>query len=188
MKINAINDKELKKFEIINPYLNKTSSLTSISKQHNLNLRTLQRWVAQYQIQGMQGLNRKKRVDAGRHRNISPQTQQAIEGLALKKQGMSMATVTKIINDYCSERKMPTIGYYNIRKIVQNIPKDMFTLARYGAKKYADQYEVVMRRKSKYANQIWQIDHSVLSIKVIDCDGQSQNPWLTIVIDDFSRA
>jgi putative transposase len=44
-----------------------------------------------------------------------------------------------------------------------------------------------MRRESKYPNEIWQVDHSLLSVKVLLEDGQIDFPWLTIIIDDCSR-
>lgn len=63
----------------------------------------------------------------------------------------------------------------------------MVTLAKSGDKAYADKYEIIMRRESKYPNQIWQVDHCLLSIKVIHKDKIEEHPWLTIIIDDFSR-
>jgi putative transposase len=69
-------------------------------------------------------------------------------------------------------------------------------LAKFGDKAYADKYEMVMRRESKYSNQIWQVDHSVLKIKFLNNNiSKNENKsedkdslWLTIVMDDFSRA
>lgn len=56
----------------------------------------------------------------------------------------------------------------------------MVTLAKSGDKAYADKYEIIMRRESKYPNQIWQVDHCLLSIKVIHKDKIKEHPWLTI--------
>jgi putative transposase len=37
-------------------------------------------------------------------------------------------------------------------------------------------------------NAIWQADHAQLNIRLVGEDGQIARPWLTIVIDDYSRA
>jgi putative transposase len=47
---------------------------------------------------------------------------------------------------------------------------------------------LVHRREAPRSNAIWQADHAQLSIKLVKEDGQTARPWLTIVIDDYSRA
>ncbi|STO91522.1 Mu transposase C-terminal domain-containing protein [Fluoribacter dumoffii] len=37
-------------------------------------------------------------------------------------------------------------------------------------------------------NQIWQADHTLLDILVLDGKGSVKRPWLTIIMDDYSRA
>jgi len=46
----------------------------------------------------------------------------------------------------------------------------------------------VHRRKASEPNAIWQADHAQLDILLLKEDGTSARPWLTIVIDDYSRA
>jgi putative transposase len=179
------NNKVLYQYNTITPYLTKECSLSEISRQNKINIRTLQRWVKRYRIQGFKGLNRQKRKD---HGTITSTVKKAIEGLALNKESMSVATITRIVNEFCVEKKRNPISYYTVRKIVQDIPKDMRMLAQEGDKRYTDKYEMVMRRTSKYPNQIWQIDHSLLDLTVVDDKNNKKKPWLTIVIDDFSRA
>ena len=182
------NNKVLYQYNIITPYLTKECSLSKIARKNKINIRTLQRWVKKYKIQGFKSLERKKRRDYGVHRKITSTVKKAIEGLALDKENMSIATITRIVNEFCVEQKRNPIGYYTVRKIVQDFPNDMRILAQEGDKSYADKYEMVMRRTSKYPNQIWQIDHSLLDLIVIDDENNKKKPWLTIVIDDFSRA
>jgi len=38
------------------------------------------------------------------------------------------------------------------------------------------------------AQAIWQADHTLLDIWVLDENGQPARPWLSIILDDFSRA
>lgn len=106
----------------------------------------------------------------------------------MHKQNISIANITRKINEYCAGQNTTPSNYYTVRKVIQAIPKDMATLAKYGDKAYADKYEIIMRRESKYPNQIWQVDHCLLNLKVVHKDNAKEHPWLTIIIDDFSRA
>lgn len=178
----------LSKYLIIKPYLEQESSLSAISTDNGVAIRTLQRWIAQYKKEGLQNLERKHRSDLGKYRKITNQTKGIIEGLFLDKQNITIANITRKINEYCIEQSTKPANYYTVRKVVQGIPKDIATLAKYGNKVYADKYEIIMRRESKYSNQMWQVDHCLLSIKVRHKDKAEDYPWLTIVIDDFSRA
>jgi putative transposase len=47
---------------------------------------------------------------------------------------------------------------------------------------------LIHRREASKPNSIWQADHAQLDIKLLKEDGSTARPWLTIVIDDYSRA
>jgi putative transposase len=177
----------LAKFAVIDPFLRKEMSLSAIAKANGTSLRTLQRWVVQYNKEGLQGLDRKARADKGRYRKTSVELKELAEGLALQKQALTIASMTRKLDEYCSEKNIDPVNYYTVRKIVKRIPNNLNTLAKYGDKAYENLYEVIMRRESKYPNEIWQVDHSLLSVKVLLEDGQIDFPWLTIIIDDCSR-
>ena len=72
--------------------------------------------------------------------------------------------------------------------IVRSLPADLVTLAHEGTKAYSDRFELVHRREAMGPNAIWQADHTPLDILLIRPDGQVAKPWLTVVIDDYSRA
>jgi putative transposase len=64
-------------------------------------------------------------------------------------------------------------------------------LAHEGKKAYSETFELVCRREADRPNAIWQADHSLLDI-LLRCDTEKPlknvKPWLTIIIDDHSRA
>lgn len=184
----VLSNKALEKYNIISPYLKKEINLSKIALENNVNLRTLQRWVKSYKVNGLDGLARQKRKDAGSYKTINSKLKDGIEGLALNKKNMSIATITRLINEYCVKQKIDKVGYSTIRSIVKTIPDDLKILAKNGDKVYEDKYEMIMRKTSEHPNHIWQTDHSMLDIEVIDYDNQKKRPWITIVIDDFSRA
>ena len=61
-------------------------------------------------------------------------------------------------------------------------------LAHRGNKAYSEGFDLVHRREALKPNSIWQVDHAQLDIKLLREDGSVGRPWLTIVIDDYSRA
>ena len=54
-------------------------------------------------------------------------------------------------------------------------------------KKYEEQFDLVHIREANYPNEIWQADHTLLDIEIFDEKGQKNRPWLTIILDDYSR-
>jgi putative transposase len=56
------------------------------------------------------------------------------------------------------------------------------------AKAYSNAFELVHRREADGPNAIWQADHTPLDILLLRPDGTAVKPWLTTVIDDYSRA
>ena len=53
---------------------------------------------------------------------------------------------------------------------------------------YRDDFELVLRRESAHPNDVWQADHTELDIMVLDETGRPARPWLTVILDDHSRA
>jgi putative transposase len=47
---------------------------------------------------------------------------------------------------------------------------------------------LVHRREAASPNAIWQADHTPLDIWLVRPDGTTAKPWLSVVIDDYSRA
>src|SRR5207237_1304264 len=77
-----------------------------------------------------------------------------------------------------------SIVYERIRKL----EPALLTMAHEGTKAYSDSFDLVHRREADGPNVIWQADHSELDILVKDEQGKPRKPWLTIILDDYSRA
>jgi putative transposase len=61
-------------------------------------------------------------------------------------------------------------------------------LAHDGTKPYQQAFDLLYRREASGPNDIWQADHTLLDIRVLDEAGQPARPWWTVVLDDYSRA
>jgi len=60
-------------------------------------------------------------------------------------------------------------------------------LAHEGAAAFRNRYELIHRHRAEAPNALWQADHTPLDILIVDESGKPARPWLTIVIDDYSR-
>ena len=64
----------------------------------------------------------------------------------------------------------------------------MVTLALEGPASYRDRHELVFRHRAERPNALWQVDHTELDILIAGAGGKPERPWLTTVMDDYSRA
>ena len=82
----------------------------------------------------------------------------------------------------------PVPSYSTVYAILANLDPSMVTLAHYGTSAFRNRYELVHRHRAETANAIWQADRTMLDLPILDQAGEPVRPWLTIVMDDYSRA
>jgi putative transposase len=175
------------RFEILQPFLQHRVTLSHLARQHQLPLRTLTRWVKRYRSESLAGLVRKPRSDNGRRR-LNPTLQQFIEGLALQNPPLSVSAIHRQVTDLAGQHNLKPPSYGLVYAIVNDISPALTTLAHQGTKVYAQQFDLLYRREAHAPNVIWQADHCLLDILVL-CEGHKPTkPWLTVILDDYSRA
>jgi putative transposase len=176
----------LERFRIIRPFLDGEVSLKAIAETHNLPLRTARRWVQSYRGEGYAGLARK----AGRQIQFpsSSPIKEIIQGLALRKPRPSVATIHRQVMAAANRLAVQPPSYSLVYKTVRQINPALMTLAQEGARGYSNTFDLIHRREAEGPNAVWQADHSELDILVQDEAGQARKPWLTIILDDYSRA
>lgn len=177
----------MEKFHTIQPYLEKILPINKISIDSQLSIRTLRMWVSAYRRNGLAGLIRKERNDF-RTMKMSEEVQRVTKQIAIKNKSISIASIHRKVCTWCISNEFPLPSYYQIRKIIRNIPKNITTLAHEGSKNYANKFDLVHIRESSEPNQIWQADHTLLDIEIYNSKGVLGRPWLTVIMDDYSRA
>jgi putative transposase len=177
----------LARFQVIRPFLEDGIPLTQIAREQGLVLRTARRWVHRYRREGLTGLARKERGDKDK-RKLAPSLQQLIEGLALRKPRMPTATIHREVADAARKLGQEPPSYKVVRAVVGELEPALVTLAHEGSKAYSESFDLVHRHEADAPNAIWQADHTELDILVKDGDGTARRPWLTIILDDYSRA
>jgi len=75
-----------------------------------------------------------------------------------------------------------------VRRVIVGLDRGLLALAHHGPDAYRDRYELVLRRESVHPNDIWQADHTQLDVMVVNEKGSPARPWLTVILDDHSRA
>jgi putative transposase len=178
----------LDRFRLIRPHLEQNQSLHSVARQAGIPYRTLQRWVSQYRLFGLVALARKRREDRGERRVVSSKIKEIIEGFALQKPPLPLAALFRKVQRLSKDLGEKAPSYGTVFSIVRNLGADLVTLAHEGTKAYSNTFELVHRREAAGPNAIWQADHTPLDILLIRPDGEAAKPWLTTVIDDYSRA
>ena len=176
------------RFQLLESHLTGNRDLRSVAECTGVSFRTLQRWVAGYKRNGLPGLLRKERVDRGGRRTISPRLREAVEGLALEKPPLPLSSVHRQVCQFAEIIGEPPPSYWVVRDIALSLPKDLQTLAQRGPRRFGELYDLVHRRDASKPNAVWQADHAQLDILLLRDHSGPARPWLTAVIDDYSRA
>ena len=178
----------LDRFRLLQPHLEDDRPLKLVSTEAEIPFRTAQRWVALYRKFGLAALARKNRADRGERRTVSVKIKEAIEGLALQKPPLPITAVCRQARRLAEDLGEEPPSYWVVYRIVSSLPDDLVTLAHQGSKAYSESFELIHRREASGPNAIWQADHTPLDILLIRPDGETAKPWLSTVIDDYSRA
>ena len=192
--VNEITDNEreaaLIKYHIIQPFLQNAKTIATICEAQQLSRRTISRWIANYREHGFIGLLPAKRHDKGKTRSCSLEVRQLIEGIYLQNRHLSRASIYRKVQAATSELNTSCPSYRTTCSIIAKIPEDMVVLAHQGTKQYKQQFDLLCNHQAKHSNELWQADHMLLDILILSetPKGKAIRPWLTIIIDDYSRA
>ncbi|MEM9510768.1 MAG: Mu transposase C-terminal domain-containing protein [Cyanobacteria bacterium P01_E01_bin.35] len=176
------------RYQILRPHLEDGVPLRRAIADAGIPLRTAQRWVANYKKSGLAGLCRSKRKDSGTHKVINTEVKKLIEGLALQKPAMTKATIHRRVRDWCVSSGITPPSYETVYGIIRQIDPALMTLAHEGTKAYKQTFDLLHRHNAEKPNAIWQADHTLLDIWIKDEKEQPVRPWLTVIMDDYSRA
>jgi len=183
---NAARDEALRRFEAIAPNLYDDVAMAECARAIGLAPRTLFGWRKRYLDGGLVALTDKRSPKRGPR--IDAQVVSIITGLALGKPRLSAAAVHRKTTAICERDGHAVPSYATTYRIIRDIDPALSTLALDGAGAYRDRFELVHIQQADAPNAIWQSDHCLLKVWVDDPTGQAARPWLTVVMDDHSRA
>jgi len=172
---------------VLRPPLEQGVPLAQAAAVAGVPIRTARRWLAAYRAGGLDGLRSAPRADRGQRRTAAEMVA-LIEGLALRRPPPPVADIHRQVARLAAARRLPPPSYTTVREIVTALDPGLITLAHHGPAAYRDRFELVYRRESARPNQLWQADHTELDVMVLDHRQRPARPWLTVILDDHSRA
>ncbi|MBA2362492.1 MAG: DDE-type integrase/transposase/recombinase [Chloroflexia bacterium] len=178
----------LARFAVLRPHLEDGVPLTRAAREADVPFRTAQRWLARYRQGGLAELLERPRSDRGHSHGLPPELERLIEGLALRRPAPTVASIHRRASEVAVREGWPEPHYRQVYRLVRHLDPALVALAQEGDKGYRQAYDLLHRREASRPNEIWQADHTELDIRVIDERGQSARPWLTVILDDYSRA
>ena len=176
----------LTRFRQLRPFLEEHLPLVQVARDAGIDPRTARRWATRYRKNGLAGLIRKTRSDKTKSQ-MSTQLQHVLEGLALKRPPFSIRAIHRQAIDLAKKLNQRPPSYSSVYALVRGLEPALLMMAHEGTKSYADKFDLVHRTEAKGPNAIWQADHTQLDI-ILNDRGEPRKPWLTIILDDYSRA
>jgi len=180
-------EQAMARFAVLRPHLEQNVPLIRAARHAGVAPRTAERWLRRYRDKGLAGLVRSARADAGR-RKLPAELTQLIEGLALRRPCPSVAAIHRQIAKIAKEREAAAPSYASVHAIVRDLDPALTTLAHEGQAVFRNRYELIHRHRAEAPNALWQADHTALDILIVDANGKHSRPWLTVILDDYSRA
>jgi putative transposase len=177
----------LERFHRLQPHLEEGRPLTPLARQQGIPPRTARRWAQRYHQHGLIGLARQPRADRGK-RKLRPDVQQFIEGLVLRKARPSAAAIYRQVRRVATGQNWRPPSYSTVYDVIRRLDPAVVMLAQEGRKAYKERFDLLYRREASRPNEIWQADHTPLDLWVLDERGRPARPWLTVILDDYSRA
>ncbi len=175
------------RFAVLQPHLEEGVPLTRAAGEAGIPVRTVERWLARYRQGGLASLARPTRHDAGT-RQLPSDLVALIEGMALKRPQSSAAAIHRRVGAAAKIQGWLIPSYGTVHAIIAALDPGMVTLAQDGPAAFRDRFELVHRHRAEAPNAIWQADHTMLDLLILDESGKPARPWLTTVVDDHSRA
>lgn len=108
-----------------------------------------------------------------------------MRSMATRRPRPTAAAIHRKVQAEAKARGLTGASYSVVAGIVRGIRPERIALAT-DAAAYRDRHELVHRRDANTPNKMWQADHTVLDVLVLDT-GKPVRPWLTVVMDDHSR-
>ena len=175
------------RFAVLRSHLEDDVPLTRAAGEAGIPIRTAERWLARYRQGGLASFVRATRRDAGTHQ-LPADLVALIEGMALKRPRSSAAAIHRRIATAAKAQGWRVPSYGTVHAIIAALDPGMSTLAQDGPAAFRDRFELIDRHRAEAPNAIWQADHTLLDLLILDEGGKAARPWLTTVVDDHSRA
>jgi len=165
----------MERFAVLQPHREEDVPLARAARQAGVPVRTAERWLARYRQRGLAGLARPVRRDAAVHR-LPAALVALIAGLGLKKPRASAAAMHRRVRDIATAQGWRLPSSSTVYAILAALDPAMMTLAHAGAAAFRDRYALIYRHRAAAPNALWQADHTLLDLLILDEAGTPVRP------------
>ena len=183
-----MSDEAMARYRHLQPHIEDDIPLAQLVEASDMSERTLRRWLSAYRRNGIEGLARQPRNDRGKRRMLSSNLEKMIRVQASKRPRPPLTVIHRRIAAAAKEKGIPAPSYGMVVDVARQISPAAIALASGNAAEFRDKHEIVHRREATAPNEMWQADHTLLDIHLLDERGEVCRPWLSLVVDDYSRA
>lgn len=157
----------MERYHVLEPYLKNLKSVRADSKSAKIPNRTLYNWINRYKNDGLAGLIDKMRKD--KHQiKIDKDTINFVQNEYFNNRGISIASIYRKTKQCCNNKRLPEPSYYQVYNIIKRIHENLKAYSNMKSKKYAEKYDGIYTREGQRPNEIWQADHTMLDIEVLN--------------------
>lgn len=201
--IEMLSDKDWERaksrFEVIKPILSNRGNLSiinRISKENNVSVPTIYRWLKLYdQGQTITSLiGKKKTGGVGKSRLTNKQEEIISDKINAVYLNQTRKSIMKVINEIklaCNSLGINPPHDNTVRRRIKGISDEEKVRKRLGIKEARYKYEPIKSayQEANYPLSIVQIDHTLLDIILVDELEREpyKRPWITVAIDVYSR-
>jgi putative transposase len=164
------------------------------AKQLGISVRSLQRMVKRWREQGLSALSKPPRVDHGASKISSEWQDFILRTYRESNRGSCRMTPAQVVLRVRARAQELGVENYPKRTTVYSIlqPQIEKQQAKRSLGWRGDRLLITTREgielAIEWSNQVWQCDHTKIDVLVVDQAGEViGRPWLTIVVDTYSR-
>ena len=176
----------VERYRALEPHLTDGVTLAELARAGIASERTLQRWLRCYRAEGLSGLSRSSRSVCGKA-HMPDHLVALVRELASKRPRPSVSAIHRKVAALVVAEGRQAPSYSSVARIASSVSEGQIAAASNPAA-YRNHHELVHRREALASNEMWHADHTVLDILVLDDAGILVRPWLSVVLDDHSRA
>ncbi|MFN8011321.1 MAG: Mu transposase C-terminal domain-containing protein [Holophagaceae bacterium] len=124
------------------------------------------------------------------HPGVESIITEAIERHHLTDKRPPFRVVMNFVERECAKRDFKVPSEESVRDRLLRLPPSVVMLHQQGLKAAREKFEPLLLRRpdSTHPMSKIEIDHTRLNLFAVDQDGRKRRPWITVAIDDFSRA
>jgi putative transposase len=179
---DMLNEARIKAAEMLN------SRKTDKRHRRRVSQQSIYTWIDEFKQGGIDALERTPRKGES---TLSPALYDYVRDLLITKD-YPLTEVRHRAAEYgrnkleLPEDELPTPD--KVRYVDRQLCNAVKLYGREGREAYRRMYEISGRFEATHRNEIWQSDHHLCDILVLNTEtGKYERPWITLIIDDYSR-